>query len=72
MTSRITITKKAALGVITTLCGVLALLHGTFTLAVLPASQIGLWGIPEAAWSGSAITSGLVCLVVSYLVHWRR
>lgn len=72
MASRISTTQKTTLALVTTLCGLLALLHGTLSLVLLPASKIGAWGIPEAAWAGSAITSGLVCLVVSYLVHWRR
>lgn len=72
MSTRITKAQKTTLAWVTTLCGLLALLHGSLSLVLLPASKIGALGIPEAAWAGSAITSGLVCLVVSHLVHWRR
>lgn len=57
---------------LTTFLGLFAFLQGATSLAVLPASKIGLWGIPEAAWAGSAITSGLACLLTAYFVHWRR
>lgn len=65
-------TKSCATKYLTVAFGVIPLLHGAISLAVKPACEIGLFGIPEAAWAGGAISSGIACLLVSYLAFWRR
>ncbi len=57
---------------LSTLCGLIAVMHGVMTVALKPANAIGLWGVPELTWAGLGIASGLAGLLLSYSVFWRR
>ncbi|WP_455233048.1 hypothetical protein [Geopseudomonas aromaticivorans] len=69
-TSNISTIKKPV-ALFTVITGLIAILHGALTLAMVPAATIGLWGISEAAWAGGAISSGLAALAASYFAFWR-
>ncbi len=72
MTTKHAVAKSATTKYFTMIFGLLALLHGSVSLAVNPACKVGLLGIPEAAWAGMAISSGIACLVISCAGYWRR